>query len=269
MSRVNHLSSLSLLAVLVLAGCSSQAPQPLKKGEKAIDVASVVRQKMPASVKDRDAWAKDLATTFESQGLAPTLENVCSVLAVAQQESNYQADPAVPGLSKIAWQEIDRRYLEAHRLSGRPDIVNRLNNSTTLLDAAVYLHQECGIEKSPEGICEEFETLLGDFYRYELKLMDGALEALTKLKEKEFSLALATASSSELAHAALRRNGAENFFDHFFCNADKMETTTFYNAIEALGTGIGETVVFDDLPKIQAKASSLGFRVYGALNELE
>ena len=64
MSRVNHLSSLSLLAVLVLAGCSSQAPQPLKKGEKAIDVASVVRQKMPASVKDRDAWAKDLATTF-------------------------------------------------------------------------------------------------------------------------------------------------------------------------------------------------------------
>ncbi len=35
MSRVNPLSSLSLLAVLILAGCSSQAPQPLKKGEKA------------------------------------------------------------------------------------------------------------------------------------------------------------------------------------------------------------------------------------------
>jgi hypothetical protein len=48
-----------------------------------------------------------------------------------------------------------------------------------------------------------------------------------------------------------------------------METTTFYNAIEALGTGIDETVVFDDLPKIQAKASSLGFRVYGALTEVE
>lgn len=59
MSRVNHLSSLSLLAVLVLAGCSSQAPQPLKKrAKKAIDVASVVRQKMPASVKDRDARRK-------------------------------------------------------------------------------------------------------------------------------------------------------------------------------------------------------------------
>lgn len=78
------------------------------------ELFSAVRQKMPASVKDRDAWAKDLATTFESQGLAPTLENVCSVLAVAQQESNYQADPAVPGLSKIAWQEIDRRAERMH-----------------------------------------------------------------------------------------------------------------------------------------------------------
>ena len=105
---------LSLLAALVLAGCAEKGAAPLKKGEKPVDVASVVRQKMPASVKDRDAWAQDLAKTFESQKLAPTEENVCSVLAVAQQESNYQADPAVPGLSKIAWQEIDRRAERMH-----------------------------------------------------------------------------------------------------------------------------------------------------------
>lgn len=77
-------------------------------------MASVVRQKMPASVKDRDAWAQDLAKTFESQKLAPTVENICSVLAVAQQESNYQADPVVPNLSKIAWKEIDRRAERMH-----------------------------------------------------------------------------------------------------------------------------------------------------------
>src|SRR5690606_35600887 len=105
MSAASRLSPLSLLAGLVLVGCSTQTAQPLKKGEKAVDVASVVRQKMPASVKDRDSWAKDLAKTFESQKIAPTEENVCSVLAVAQQESNYTADPTVPGLSKIAWQE--------------------------------------------------------------------------------------------------------------------------------------------------------------------
>jgi hypothetical protein len=86
----------------------------LKKGEKPVDVASVVRQKMPATVKDREQWASALAKTFDSQKIAPTEENICSVLAVAQQESMYQSDPAVPGLNKIAWKEIDRRAESMH-----------------------------------------------------------------------------------------------------------------------------------------------------------
>ena len=112
-SRITSLT-LTLLAGIVLTACSSKPEPELKKGEKAIDVAAVVRQKMPASVKDREAWAQAIAKTFASQKLAPTEENVCSVLAVAQQESNYQADPAVPGLNKIAWQEIDRRAEKMH-----------------------------------------------------------------------------------------------------------------------------------------------------------
>ena len=105
---------LTLLAGALLSACTSQQAPQMKVGEKPVDVANVVRQKMPASVKDRDAWAQSLAKTFASQKLAPTEENICSVLAVAQQESNYQADPAVPGLNKIAWQEIDRRAEKMH-----------------------------------------------------------------------------------------------------------------------------------------------------------
>lgn len=106
--------ALTLLAGGILSACTSNTAPALKEGEKAVDVAAVVRQKMPASVKDRDEWAQAIAKTFASQKLAPTEENVCSVLAVAQQESNYQADPVVPGLSKIAWQEIDRRAGKMH-----------------------------------------------------------------------------------------------------------------------------------------------------------
>lgn len=40
MSTVSRLYPLSGLAALVLVGCSSQPAQPLKKGEKAVDVAS-------------------------------------------------------------------------------------------------------------------------------------------------------------------------------------------------------------------------------------
>ena len=105
---------LSLLAAFILVGRAEKGAAPLKKGEKPVDVASVVRQKMPSTVKDRNAWAEALAKTFESQKIAPTEENICSVLAVAQQESMYQSDPVVPGLNNIAWKEIDRRAESMH-----------------------------------------------------------------------------------------------------------------------------------------------------------
>ncbi len=67
MSAASRLYPLPFLAVAILAGCSSQSGQPVSKGEKPVDVASVVRQKMPATVKDRGR-AKDIATTFKSRG---------------------------------------------------------------------------------------------------------------------------------------------------------------------------------------------------------
>lgn len=105
--------SLSLLASLVLAGCSSEK-RTTAPDVPTVDVRQVVKQKMPSRIKDRDGWAQDIATAFESQKLPATLENVCSVLAVTEQESGYTADPVVPGLSKIAWQEIDRRAAQLH-----------------------------------------------------------------------------------------------------------------------------------------------------------
>ena len=106
---------LAFLGLMVLAGCSTKTSAPVTSaGKKPLDVASVVKQKMPASVKDRNDWARDIATAFSSQKLDPTEENICSVLAVAAQESGYQDDPQVPGLGKIAWQEIDRRAGNMH-----------------------------------------------------------------------------------------------------------------------------------------------------------
>lgn len=58
---------LTLLAAFVLAGCAEKGAAPLKEGEKPVDVASVVRQKMPASVKDRSEWADALAATFKAR----------------------------------------------------------------------------------------------------------------------------------------------------------------------------------------------------------
>lgn len=86
---------------------------------------------LPSHVSDRRGWAADIQVAFTSQQIPATTENLCSVLAVTGQESGFHADPVVPGLARIARQEIDRRAAARH--------VPRF-----LVDAALWL-------KSPDG----------------------------------------------------------------------------------------------------------------------
>ncbi|AUB75754.1 hypothetical protein B195_013225 [Pseudomonas sp. Lz4W] len=112
MNRV-FLQYLLLAPLAVLAGCSSQGTQSLPDRSPEQVRARVV-QLLPASIADRQGWATDIQAAFAAQGLAASDENLCSVLAVAEQESNFQADPPVPGLAKIARTEINRRASKLH-----------------------------------------------------------------------------------------------------------------------------------------------------------
>ncbi|PTT90253.1 DUF1615 domain-containing protein, partial [Pseudomonas sp. HMWF005] len=104
---------ISLAALLVLAGCAGQrSSEPAPRAPAEVK-AEIVRL-MPAKVPDRQGWATDIYAAFAAQNISPTTQNLCSVLAVAEQESTFQVDPTVPGLGKIARDEIDRRAGKAH-----------------------------------------------------------------------------------------------------------------------------------------------------------
>lgn len=71
--------------------------------------ALVQRLLPPGVTQDRAGWAADIAGAVTALGLAPSAENYCAAIAVIEQESTFQADPAVPGLPKIVWREIEAR----------------------------------------------------------------------------------------------------------------------------------------------------------------
>ncbi|CDF85761.1 hypothetical protein PKB_4437 [Pseudomonas knackmussii B13] len=124
-------SILALGAVLLaLAGCSSQSTRQAAEPTPAEVRASLVRL-LPATVKDRQGWATDIQVAFAAQKIKPSTQNLCSVIAVAEQESNLQADPQVPNLGGIARSEMQRRASAVHV----PNF---------MLDAALAL-------KSPDG----------------------------------------------------------------------------------------------------------------------
>ncbi|WP_312041511.1 DUF1615 domain-containing protein [Erwinia sp.] len=104
---------LPLLALLVLAGCSTQPEKKLPERRPA-DVKAQITRLLPNKVSDRQGWADDIFAAFTSQKLDPSVSNVCAVIAVADQESTFNANASVPGLPKIAWGEIDRRAGKLH-----------------------------------------------------------------------------------------------------------------------------------------------------------
>lgn len=99
-----------LFAVLVLisvASCEMNEPTPA-------DIRARITRLIPATVKDRNAWAADIQYAMAALKIEPTSRNFCSILAVTEQESTYNANPPVPGLGKIALKEIGDRAARYH-----------------------------------------------------------------------------------------------------------------------------------------------------------
>ena len=97
---------------MLLVGCGSAPPR-----EPPIDpdlARAQIRERIPATVANREGWAIDMFAAFEALDVRPTARNICAAVAVVQQESGFQVDPAVPGLPTLARREIDERAARFH-----------------------------------------------------------------------------------------------------------------------------------------------------------
>jgi len=86
------------LASLALCACAHNA-RPQAVPDLSIDEVAPL---FPPKVHDDEGWARDLVLALKTNGLPVDLEHVCSVIAVAEQESGVQANPVVAGLPAIA-----------------------------------------------------------------------------------------------------------------------------------------------------------------------
>ncbi|MFW1807308.1 DUF1615 domain-containing protein [Acinetobacter ursingii] len=106
-----YLKSLSTITLsLALVGCGdgnwwSQKDEPEFKAEQ-------IKHVIPTRVNGRESWANDIDDIMQKLGIPKTKENVCSIVAVVDQESNFVADPVVPGLGAKAVKEVNTRLNE-------------------------------------------------------------------------------------------------------------------------------------------------------------
>jgi hypothetical protein len=90
---------LSILALLVSASFACAASVTVGQTTRLIRLAE-------KSVVDANGWAIDLHDVLHQLDLEVSRENVCSAIAVIDQESGFVADPAVPGLGRISEKAI-------------------------------------------------------------------------------------------------------------------------------------------------------------------
>ena len=107
-SAVKSFSILTLSVILAACGDNSWWS---KNNQPTLD-ADQIKQLLPPRINERSAWAKDIFDITEQLDIPQTKENICSIVAVADQESNFVADPRVAGLGEKAVKEVEDRLDE-------------------------------------------------------------------------------------------------------------------------------------------------------------
>lgn len=68
-----------------------------------------VAARLPEKVTEREGWARAVLAALDEQAFPADPETVCEVLAIIEQESGFQADPAVAGLAKLLRTKLDEK----------------------------------------------------------------------------------------------------------------------------------------------------------------
>lgn len=105
------LKTLSVLAISISLAACGNGSWWSKDDEPTLNTEQI-RKAIPPRVHDRSSWAKDIFDITEQLGIPQTKQNICTIVAVVDQESNFVADPQVPGLGEKAVKEIQTRLDE-------------------------------------------------------------------------------------------------------------------------------------------------------------
>ena len=126
---------------------------------------------------------------------------------------------------------------------------------------------------SVEEICRQVNGWIERFYREEARLKPGAASFVKRLCDAGVKLVIATATDDFLVEAALRRCGVMEYFSGLVTcthvNQGKDRPDVYRAAMERIGTGREDTVVFEDSLKALRTARDDGFSTVGVYDRFE
>lgn len=156
------------IATLTLSGCDSWF------GEKKITPlnAEQIARLMPPRGQDRASWARDIVAVSDELNITRNPSNMCSIIAIVDQESNFKANPQVAGLGEKAAREIKARLQEKFGATMAGYFETMLQNKPTPDNNYLSRIRRVKTEKDLDLIYRE----MFDYYsaHYHISLLTGA-----------------------------------------------------------------------------------------------
>jgi HAD superfamily hydrolase (TIGR01509 family) len=149
----------------------------------------------------------------------------------------------------VIWEKLGEKYL------GNPDFLpsaedDKKVRTLTLKDAMVLIHEHYRLGESGEAVWNEASRIIGDFYKSDVKLKEGAKEFLEYCKNSGVKMCIASATAPDLIELAMKHCEIEQYFSKIFSCSQigkgKEEPDVFLMAADYFGEDKAETWVFED-----------------------
>lgn len=152
--------------------------------------------------------------------------------------------------SMWVWSQIDIDYLGLYGFDV-PGELQGIVEGMGFTEVAVYFKERFGIPSSIEEIKSTWQEMAMDKYCYDVPLKPGVEEFLPFLKERGFSIAVASSNAYGLIDAVLKSHGIRGYFDNIITacevNKGKPAPDVYLEAARRLNVLPNQCLVFEDI----------------------
>ena len=164
------------------------------------------------------------------------------------------------------WRTLGIRYLSSKGVSDTETITEEIRY-LDLIPASEFMAKKYLPKFTGETIYAEIREMLRVFYEEEVQMKSGAIEYLNYLREHEIKMSVATATDREFFMPALRRLGADSFFEGYITNVEvgrgKHFPDIYDAACDLIGSPREKTSVYEDIFVGANTAKNAGYKVIG------
>lgn len=151
------------------------------------------------------------------------------------------------------WKQIDLEYLERKDVYASDELLENVQKDIegmSFTETANYFKDRFNIEDSVEDIKHEWHEMSEEFYSERIKLKEGVLHLLKRIKQQNLKLGIGTSNSRELAEMVIKSNEIDDYFETLITSCDvkkgKPNPDVFLKVAEHLKVNPENCLVFED-----------------------